>query len=233
MSLNPFVALGLSVALLTACQAVPTDPSSASAPRANLSPGAAAARLAPVQDRVEPVAEQECRRRSRGVNCDFQITIAGDTSLPPNAYQSLDRTGRPQITFTTTLIADARNADELAFVMGHEAAHHIRGHLARSQDDALSGAVLAGALAVAIGVDLANLDRAMNVGAEIGARVYSKDYELEADRLGTLITHGAGYDPLLGVAYFARIPDPGNRFLGTHPPNRQRIAEVEATARGL
>ncbi|HAB36898.1 MAG TPA: peptidase M48, partial [Rhodobacteraceae bacterium] len=33
--------------------------------------------------------------------------------------------------------------------------------------------------------------------------------------------------------FFNRIPDPGNRFLGTHPPNSQRIATVERTAAGL
>ena len=43
--------------------------------------------------------------------------------------------------------------------------------------------------------------------------------------------HEAGYDPRIGALYFARIPDPGDRFLGTHPPNadRQRVvAEVAA-----
>ncbi|MGB0799102.1 MAG: peptidase M48, partial [Planktomarina sp.] len=31
-----------------------------------------------------------------------------------------------------------------------------------------------------------------------------------------------------GAAYFTRIPDPGNRFLGTHPPNGARITTVRA-----
>ncbi len=73
----------------------------------------------------------------------------------------------------------------------------------------------------------------MEVGAVVGSRAYSKEYELEADRLGTIITHLAGYDPLAGVEYFSRIPDPGNQFLGTHPPNRQRIELVKKTANGL
>ena len=36
----------------------------------------------------------------------------------------------------------------------------------------------------------------------------------------------AGYDPVRGAAYFTRIPDPGNKFLGTHPPNASRIETV-------
>jgi len=36
----------------------------------------------------------------------------------------------------------------------------------------------------------------------------------------------AGYNPVRGAQFFTRIPDPGNRFLGTHPPNAQRIETV-------
>ena len=42
------------------------------------------------------------------------------------------------------------------------------------------------------------------------------------------MTFQAGYDPVLGATYFTRIADPGNKFLGTHPPNSARIAAVRA-----
>jgi len=74
---------------------------------------------------------------------------------------------------------------------------------------------------------------AQELGAAVGARTYSKEFELEADRLGTIITKRAGYDPLRGAEFFTRIPDPGNRFLGTHPPNAQRIQTVRETAARL
>jgi hypothetical protein len=32
----------------------------------------------------------------------------------------------------------------------------------------------------------------------------------------------------LGADYFMRIPEPGNRFFGTHPRNADRIAGVRA-----
>jgi hypothetical protein len=48
-----------------------------------------------------------------------------------------------------------------------------------------------------------------------------------------VIAHDAGYDPIVGVAFFSQIPDPGNRFLGTHPPNAQRVATVRRVAAGL
>ena len=127
----------------------------------------------------------------------------------------------------------ARNRDELAFVMGHEAAHHIEGHIPRQQQNAAAGAILLGGLAALTGANSTVIDQAVDIGAGVGARSYSKNFELEADALGTVITKRAGYDPVKGAAFFTQIPDPGNRFLGTHPPNSQRIETVRRTAAGL
>jgi predicted Zn-dependent protease len=178
---------------------------------------------------VEPVAEAECRGRTSQVNCDFNILVDTRQGVPPNAFQTLDKSGRPVIVFTLALIADARNADELAFVLGHEAAHHIRGHIARQQQNAVAGAVIAGSLVVLLGGDATAVETAQRTGAQVGARTYSKEFELEADALGTVITARAGYNPLRGAEFFTRIPDPGDRFLGTHPPNSQRIDVVRQT----
>ncbi|MEP5758172.1 MAG: M48 family metallopeptidase [Litoreibacter sp.] len=179
---------------------------------------------------VEPVAEQECRARAPDLNCDFKIIIEADKNAPPNAYQTIDRSGRPIIGFTQALIDDARNADELAFVLGHEAAHHIEGHLQQQAENATAGALLGGILAAGLGVPT---DLATQVGGTVGARAYSKSNELEADALGTIITKKTGFDPLRGAQFFTRIPDPGDRFLGTHPPNAERIAIVRRVNAGL
>ena len=189
--------------------------------------------FAQVTQRVEPVAESECRARTRGVNCDFRIVVDDRPRQPPNAYQTLDKTGRPIIAFTVALIEDARNADELAFVMGHEAAHHVAGHIARQRENAEAGAVIFGGLATLSGGDSNAVETAMRIGQQVGARSYSKEFELEADALGTIITVRAGYRPLVGAQFFNRIPDPGDRFLGTHPPNAQRLEIVRRTAAGL
>lgn len=222
----------VGVALLGACVA-PTEPT-ASKPPPSYNISNAEARLVPVQRQVEPVAERYCRATlPAGSNCDFHISVDPKPNAQANAYQTLDRAGRPQIVFTAALIAGARNDDELAFVMAHEAAHHIAGHIGRTQRDAVAGAVIGGVLATLAGVSADALDSAMDIGATVGARTYSKDYEIEADRLGTVIAHKAGYDPVRGAEYFRRIPDPGNAFLGTHPPNALRIDVVRETAAGL
>ena len=181
--------------------------------------------------RMESVSERACMTRVRvGVNCDFKVVLDTDPAKPSNAYQSLERDGRPVITFTVALLQEMQNDHEAAFVFGHEAAHHIAGHIPQMQQTATLGAVVGGGLAVLLGGGQAAVDLGTNFGGTVGARAYSKDHELEADALGARITHDAGYDPVLGAAFFERIPDPGNVFLGTHPPNAERIATVRQAA---
>ena len=224
----------LAVLALGAC--VETAPPISAPPAAMLPPagppiGAAAAEanFAAVVARMEPMIERECRIRRSAANCDFQIVVDARPGQPPNARQSLDRSGRPIIAFSTALIRDARNIDEIAFVMGHEAAHHIAGHIPRQKQSALTGAMIFGALTAASGADGEAIRNAQDIGGTIGARRFSKDFELEAVALGTVLTWNAGFDPERGAAFFARIPDPGNRFLGTHPPNAARIDTVRKT----
>lgn len=178
---------------------------------------------------VEPIAEAECRQRTRGANCDFKIVVDRNPKAPSNAFQSVDDTGRPVLTFTVALLAEVQNGDELAFILGHEAAHHMKGHLGRTQESATAGGLLGGVLAAAIGADAATIETAQNIGATVGARRYSKAYELEADQLGTIVAYRAGYNPVRGAAFFTRIADPGDQFLGSHPPNDQRIETVLRT----
>jgi len=187
-----------------------------------------------VVERVKPVAERTCRERRPDLNCTFRIVIDDRAGAPPNAFQTLDpATGQPLIGFTLSLIADARNADELAFALGHEAAHHIAGHIPRARDTAMAGALILGAIAALGGADDRAIRSAQDMGAAVGARSYSRDFELEADALGTVIAFRAGFDPERGAGFFDRLPDPGNRFLGSHPPNAWRVGVVARTTADL
>ncbi|UXX84375.1 M48 family metallopeptidase [Roseovarius pelagicus] len=217
---------------LTACGDVtttsaPQQPAKPTAQSASQRPTSAAiSQFKSVVAAVEPVAERECNARTNGVNCDFQIVVDDRPNQPPNAFQTVDKAGRPILAFNLALIAEVRNRDELAFVMGHEAAHHISGHLARQQNNAMAGAIILGGLAAITGASSGAVQSATDLGASVGARSYSKDFELEADALGTVITKRAGYNPVRGAEFFTQIADPGDRFLGTHPPNAQRIETV-------
>lgn len=192
--------------------------------------GATAARnFVDVVSRMEPVVERECRFRSPQLNCDFRIVVDDRPGEPANAFQTQDRSGRPIIAFTLPLIVEAQNQDELAFIMGHEASHHILGHLERTQASALTGALVLGTLASLGGGSDGAISQAQKIGATVGARRYSQDFELEADRLGTEIAFDAGFDPARGALFFDRLPDPGNTFLGSHPPNAAREQAVQQT----
>lgn len=223
----------LATVLLAGCVPTSTVPMApapvASSTAAIHGPDQAARAFVEVVTRVEPVAEEVCRSRLAPQRCQFQIAIDDRLEAGPNAFQTLDDAGRPILVFTLALILEAQNEDELAFVMGHEAAHHILGHMSRQEQSAMTGAMLAGTLASLGGGNAADVQAAQDMGAQLGARSFSKDYELEADALGTEIAWRAGFDPAKGAQFFARLPDPGNRFLGSHPPNAQRIQTVYQT----
>lgn len=234
----------LAAIMLAGCVqplAYPSAPSGAEPQMAQpaggvLDPRSAAVNFLTVVSRVEPVAEAYCRAQHVAQRCDFQIVIDDRPGQPANAFQTVDRAGRPVIAFSLALIADARNADEIAFVLGHEAAHHIAGHIPKQERTALSGAMMAGILAAASGAGQAEVEQAQQLGAGLATRRFSKDYELQADAIGAEIAFHAGYDPVRGAGFFDRLTDPGDQFLGTHPANRQRkavVADVVARLRGV
>ncbi len=181
--------------------------------------------------RVEPSAERACRQMQPRLNCDFKIVVDDDKDMGANAYQTYDKSGRPVIAFTPALLREMRNRDEVAFALAHEAAHHIRGHISQTQSSAQTGAVIGSVLGSIAGLDAGGVELVTNIGGTVGARRYSKNFELQADALGAQITQSAGYDPLRGVLYFQDAADPGDRFLGTHPPNADRIRVVRDSVR--
>jgi Zn-dependent protease with chaperone function len=221
---------------LSAC--IPTQPSQrvpVPAPDPELQQQArmAVANFTEVVDRVEPVAEAVCRAEAPRLNCDFQILVERDPRAGVNAFQTVSRRGQPLIIFTIGLIAVAENTDELAFVMGHEAAHHIAQHISAQRAQAEVGARVFGELARQSGADARGIGEAAEIGSIVASRRFSQGAELEADALGTIIAFQAGYDPVRGAAFFGRVPDPGGQFLSTHPPNAARIDIVRRTVAGL
>lgn len=222
------------VSFLAACtsQALVAVPADKWQPRSAQSQAMARSFLE-VSGNVQNAAQAECNRRTRAVNCDFGILVDVNPRAPANAFQTLDESGRPVIIFTQSMIQSAQNSDELAFVMGHEAAHHVLGHISRQEENARKTAQSFGERARILGASDADIEEAQKLGAEVGVQSYSRDFELEADELGTIITYRSGYNPLIGLRFFQRIPDPGDRFLATHPPNAQRVQAVLDSAARL
>lgn len=186
-----------------------------------------------VAARVEIIAEDMCREAEGSRSCDFLIVMDDREHQPSNAYQFISKGGQPVLAVTIPLLNEVRNDDELAFVIGHEAAHHVAGHLEQQSVYAQQGAILGGFTAAILGADAESIEAARDIGAFMGTRQFSKQHEIEADQLGAIIALRAGFDPQVGVAYFTRIPDPGEKFLGSHPSNSDRIEAVKSAISGV
>lgn len=198
-----------------------------------------------VARRVEPHAEAMCRQETPDRDCDLHIHVDLDPRLPANAFQTVNADG-PLIVVTGALLQGTRNDDEVAFVMGHEAGHHIARHIDKQQQQQLAGALILGMAAAYAGSGgyyttqedaQRTVENAMYAGAAIGGVAYSQTYELEADMLGAYIAESAGYDAEKGSLIFARreggsvVGEAGAMSLwSTHPRSPQRIAIVRYSA---
>ena len=223
----------LSVLALGACVATtpPQAPSPAAVPD---DIPVSVARAIEVTRRVEPVAERICRSETPRQNCDFEFLVDRDPRSGINAFQTINpNSGRPVVILTVGLIRSVRNADELAFVLGHETAHHIAQHIAQQQAAAQAGARIFGASAQQQGASREEIIAAAQQGAFVGSRQFSQRAELEADSLGTQITCLAGFDAQAGSRFFSQLPDPTAGVFSTHPPTAARIRIVEETAAQL
>jgi predicted Zn-dependent protease len=203
-------------------------------------PGRSAADFARVAARVEPAAEAFCREEAPGAPqgyCDFRILLEADPRMPPNAFQTRSSRGRPVVVVSASLLAEMRSDDELAFVLAHETGHHVAQHIPKQQQSQMLGAMILGGLASATagpgGVSEQTMREMMDLGAFVGGRAYSQNYELEADVLGAYISARAGYDPERGAQIFGRpalAASGGPVILSSHPASPRRLSVVQSTA---
>lgn len=232
--------LALATAACGTTYEVPASPSQVVAPSVPGSPGPgrSAADFRQVATRVESAGEALCREEVQGAPadyCNFRILLETDPRVPPNAFQTRSEDGRPLVVVGAKLLDEMQSDDELAFVLGHEMAHHIASHLGKQQQQQMLGALIMGGLVAAGGAAYGTaagdeaVQQAMDFGALVGGRAYSQTYELEADVLGAYITARAGYSPERGADIFGRpsLANPGGpALLASHPASAQRQAMV-------
>lgn len=150
------------------------------------------------------------------------------------------------ICVTTGLIEQTTTVDELAGVLGHELGHSLRRHIASRLENSkrINMAMLAGILAgVAAGVATGNAGLAgagIFGSAAAGATqelAYSREQEIDADRLGSNIMAKAGYDThgtlelletMDRIQSMQGVEPPA--YLSTHPGLLNRIAFLKSNA---
>jgi len=154
---------------------------------------------------------------------------------------------------TRGLLALAENEAEVAGVLGHEIGHVTARHSAQRVTQAQTTGILAtlGTIGAAIlGGEAAGqlAQQAFGAGAQAWLASYSRDQELEADRLGVRYLIRAGYDPEAMATFLAKLGEHGalerrlagareagafERFMtATHPRTLERVQQVVADVGG-
>jgi len=145
------------------------------------------------------------------------------------------------IYFHSGLILAAGSVDELAGVMAHEIAHAKRSHVARAIEKATIPDLLAKLLGV--GVAVATKEPEAVVAAEGVSTslqlAYSREFEAEADEVGSAFMVRAGFDPKGMATFFERLgaekaPETGTAlppYLESHPQVAARLEAAVQRAR--
>lgn len=137
---------------------------------------------------------------------------------------------------TRGFLARLENEAQFAAVMGHELAHVAAGHSAKKLSNSLLTGLALGAAETVMG-DSTTGQVAVGLGEVSVALLglsYSREQERQADRVGTYYMALAGWDARQAIAmqrllaslssHRATVLD---RYLTTHPPAADRIAEIE------
>jgi predicted Zn-dependent protease len=136
------------------------------------------------------------------------------------------------------LLAYLNNEAQLASVLGHETGHVAAQHGVKKYQKAI------GAQLVLAGVSLATQVQGLVLGTNLLLSAilqgYSRKDERQADELGALYMHRAGYDPREMPAFFKILnqmekqsPNLIEQLLSSHPPTPDRVEKSEAYAREL
>ena len=146
-----------------------------------------------------------------------------------------------KIVMFSGILSIANTEDKVAFILGHEMAHALLDHSrtkasAQTAKSLLTSAAWIGSIAMDLAGmgELGSLTRSATYATSIGSdflllNPWGRKQELEADRLGMMIIHWAGYD-------IAPIPDfwqsmatnnsNEHDFFSTHPADSKRIAAM-------
>ena len=144
------------------------------------------------------------------------------------------------------LITATRSESEFASVLAHEIAHVTQRHIARAIEHANRSnlPVLAGILAAIIvgtqDVEAGQATAAAVIGTTAQRQInFTRQNEMEADRVGIRMLADAGFDPREMAGVFEKLQNAARysqrppEFLSTHPVTTNRIAEARDRAERL
>jgi predicted Zn-dependent protease len=125
----------------------------------------------------------------------------------------------------------------LAVVVSHEIAHAVARHGNERMSQQLliqmGGIALSEAIKQKPEETQGIFNTAYGIGSQLGVMLpYSREHELEADKLGLIFMAMAGYDPQTAIAFWERMASSSGskppEFLSTHPSDNTRISKIKA-----
>jgi predicted Zn-dependent protease len=124
----------------------------------------------------------------------------------------------------------------LAVVLGHEIAHAVADHGNERMSQQL--AIQLGGMSLAVAMQQKPQQTqdiflaAYGVGSQLGQLAYSRQHELEADKLGLIFMAMAGYNPERAISFWQEMASQGGKkppeILSTHPSDERRINQIKA-----
>ena len=147
--------------------------------------------------------------------------------------------GGPMFVNIGTVTAAANEA-ELAGVMAHEMSHVYMQHSAKQASKAQTTGLLAGLAGAALGATAGGtVGQLGQMGIQMGAQglmlKYSRSDESQADAVGAMILHKAGYNPHAMADFFKTLESEGGKappqWLSDHPNPGNREQAIEKQVR--
>lgn len=130
-----------------------------------------------------------------------------------------------------------RDRNGLAVVISHEIAHAV----ARHGNERMSQELVSQFGNIALNEVIkekpdetkAIFNTAYGLGSQFGVMLpFSREHELEADKLGLIFMAMAGYDPESAIEFWQRMSSAGGakppEFMSTHPSDNNRINKIKA-----
>lgn len=180
-----------------------------------------------VADYVQRVGEKVLQQTPHAGK-EYRFLVLDDPN--PNAFTMQ----QPYIYVNRGLITLYQNEAQLAGVLAHEIGHNIDKGVSKRRRKGIFDSIFATSMSILAGSS--GVGNAISAQQQINQAEYSRERELEADRLGALYMHGAGYNTEglvdgLGSLFdytkasIAKSTVP-YRTLQTHPRNDKRLRAV-------
>lgn len=178
---------------------------------------------------IKYFTENNLSSRLDGYQWEFNL-VKNDTT--PNAWCMPGG----KVVVYSGILPLTKDKNGLAVVVSHEIAHAVARHgnerMSQEMLAQFGGVVLSEAIKEKPDQTKAIFGSAYGLGAQYGVMLpFSREHELEADKLGLIFMAMAGYDPQTAVEFWERMGAMGGQkppeFMSTHPSDATRIQRIK------